>query len=183
MEEEVKDRFEAEVILKKHGIHVAGKPPGELFMQSARLGLSSIFNYFKKSVPLEYKNKFNDTVFHYAAKGGNSEMVQFLLSSGVKQTPNLFGELPIHYAIEEGHKNVYEMLEESNKLDVKDKFGDTILHLAAREGCEDICKLIIGKRRDLVNVLNESGQTPLSNAMETGSLGVAEIIQKAGGKL
>lgn len=183
MEEEVKDRFEAETILKKHGILVAGKPPGELFMQSARLGLSNIFNYFKKSVPLDYKNKFNDTVLHYAAKGGNLEMVQYLLNSGIMQSPNLFGEFPIHYAIEEGHRNIYELLEESNKLDIKDKFGDTILHLAAREGCDDICKLILSKRKDLVNALNESGQTPLAYAMEAGSLGVAEIIQKAGGKL
>lgn len=183
MEEEIQDRFQAEQILKKHGVQVAGKPAGELFMQSARLNLVNIFNYFKKTVPIDYRNKFNDTVFHYAAKGGNVEMVQFLIANGAKQSHNLFGELPIHYAVEEGHKPVFEILVESNQIDCRDKFGDTLLHHAAREGHEDICRIILKRRRDLVNVLNETGQTPLSYAMEAGALGVAEIIQKAGGRL
>jgi ankyrin repeat protein len=182
MEGEVQDRFQAEQILKKHGIQVAGKPAGELFMQSARLNLINIFNYFKKSVPLDYSNKFNDSVLHYAAKGGNVEMVQFLISS-VKQTPNLFGELPVHYAIEEGHKQVFEILAENVPVDVRDKFGDTLLHLAAREGHDEICRILLRKRRELVNAVNETGQTPLAYAMEAGALSAGEVIQKAGGRL
>ncbi|OMJ76730.1 hypothetical protein SteCoe_23844 [Stentor coeruleus] len=183
MEEEIKDRFEAEQILKKHGVMVGGKPAGELLMQSARLNLMKIFNFFAKTVPLDYKNKFNDSILHYAAKGGNAEMVQFLISNQIIQTPNLFGELPIFYAAEEGHVNIIELLFDPVIITVRDKFGDTILHFAAREGHDDACKFIIRKRKDLVNAANENGQTPLNYAMENGYLSVAEILQKAGGKM
>ena len=183
MEEEIKDRFEAEQILKKHGVHVVGKPAGELLMQSARLSISSIFYFFAKVVPLDYKNKFNDTVLHYAAKGGNLEIVQFLLSNNAIQTPNLFGEYPIFYAAEEGHVALIDLLLQPGIADRRDKFGDTILHFAAREGHEDACKLIIRRRKDLLNAVNESNQTPLGYAMEYGYLTIAEILQKAGGKM
>ena len=183
MEEEIKDRFQAEQILKKHGVQGVGKPAGELLMHSARLGILKLFEFFIKTVPLDYKNKFNDTVLHYAAKGGNAEIVQFLLQNNVQQIPNLFGELPIFYAVEEGHSLVVEMLANHSTLAVRDKFGDTVLHFAAREGHEDVCRMILKKKRDLVNVANENGQTPLAYAMESGNLSVAEILQKAGGKM
>ena len=183
MEEEIKDRFDAEQHLKKHGIHVVGKPAGELMMQSARLGLVPIFHFFAKTVPLDYKNKFNDTLLHYAAKGGNIEIVQFLLRNHIAQTPNLYGEFPIFYAAEEGHSLIVELLFQPGIADIQDKFGDTILHFAAREGYEDVCKLIIRKKKDLVNVTNENNMTPLAYAMEYGNLNIAEILQKAGGKM
>lgn len=183
MEDAIKDRFDAEQKLKKHGVHVVGKPAGELMMQSARLGLQDMFYFFTPNVALDYKNKFNDTIFHYAAKGGNVELIEYLLSHNVAQTPNLFGETPIFYAVEEGHINAVNILLNSSVVDIRDKFGDTILHCAAREGHEDICKAILRKKKDLINATNENNQTPLAYAVENGHLGIAEILQKAGGKM
>lgn len=183
MEIEIKDRFEAEQELKKHGVQVVGKPAGELLLHSARLSIHSIFYFFAKIVPLDYQNKFNDTVLHYAAKGGNPEIVQFLLSNNLQQTPNLFGEYPVFYAAEEGHTAIVDLLLQPGIGEIRDKFGDTILHFAAREGHEDTCKLIVRKKKDLVNVANESNQTALACAMDCGNLNIAEILQKAGGKM
>jgi ankyrin repeat protein len=183
MEEEIKDRFEAEQLFKKHGVHGVGKPAGELLMHSARLGIMKLFVFFMKTAPLDYRNKFNDTVLHYAAKGGNAEIVRILVQNNIPQTANLFGELPLFYAVEEGHVQIVEMLGNGEMIAVKDKFGETVLHFAAREGHEEVCRMILKKKRELVNVENENGVTPLGAAIEAGNLNVAEVLQKAGGKM
>lgn len=183
METEIKDRYEAEQLLKKHGVQVVGKPAGDLLMHSARLSIHSTFYFFAKNVPLNYCNKFLDTVLHYAAKGGNLEIVQFLLSNNVAQTANLFGEYPVFYAAEEGHTNIVDLLMQSGIAERKDKFGDNLLHFAAREGHEETCKLLVKKKKELINAVNDTNQTPLGYAMEYGNLNIAEILQKAGGKM
>ncbi|CAG9314238.1 unnamed protein product [Blepharisma stoltei] len=184
MDEVIKDRLHAEQILKRHGVQVGAKAAGELMMHSARLGLRNILEFFGRTVQVDYKNKFHDTLLHYAARGGNIDIVRQLIELGVSPLArNLFNETPLFYAAEEGHVDVVEVLSEYGGIDYQDKFGDTALHFAAREGNEAICVILLRKARNVVNIANDNNQTALSYALEQGYLDVAKTIERYGGRV
>lgn len=184
MDEVIKDRLHAEQILKRHGVQVGAKAAGELMMHSARLGFRNLIDFFGRTVHVDYKNKFQDTLLHYAARGGHLDIVRQLIELGVSPlAKNLFNETPLFYAAEEGHSEIAELLTEFGGLDNKDKFGDSALHFAAREGHEAVCVVLLRKARWIVNIANDNNQTALSYALEQGHLDVAKAIERYGGRV
>ena len=81
--EVLQSRLEAEAALRKVGVHVLGKAGGEIMLLSACNGLISVIKFFAPNVPLTYKNSFDDTLLHYAAKGGQAKMTLYLLKKGL----------------------------------------------------------------------------------------------------
>ena len=89
--------MQAERILKREGVRVAGKPQGDLMLHAARLGLVKVVEFFAKNVSVEYRNKMQDSLLHYAARGGQLELVTDLLDTGMNhQAMNLFNEREGH---------------------------------------------------------------------------------------
>ena len=184
MDEEITDRMHAERILKKNGVEVTAKPPGELLMQAARLAKLNIVKFFTETVSPSYKNKFEDTPLHYAAMGGDSETIRHLLNWGNDPLAlNLYGETALFYAAEEGHTQALEVLASYGGLQIQDKFGETPLHFAAREGHLNACVLLLEKAPELLNVLNEEEKTPLSYALSQGHIDLARHLESLGGRI
>lgn len=46
-------------------------------------GLISVIKFFSANISLTYKNSFDDTLLHYAAKGGQAKMALYLLQKGL----------------------------------------------------------------------------------------------------
>ena len=81
--ESIMSRLEAEAALRKVGVHVLGKSGGEIMLLAACHGLISVIKFFAPQVNLSYKNTFDDTLLHYAAKGGQAKMTLYLLLKGL----------------------------------------------------------------------------------------------------
>jgi len=181
--EEVKDRLHAERLLKREGVRVAGKPQGDLMLHAARLGLIKVVEFFAKSVSVEYRNRMQDSLLHYAARGGQRELVSDLIDTGINPLIlNLFNETPLMNAAEEGHVEVVKKLLERGGTRLQDKFGDTALHFAAREGHQEVCHEILRKDYEMINMLNDQKQTPLAYAYSSGHLDTAKLLERYGGK-
>ena len=97
--------------MRKVGVHVLGKSGGENMLLAACHGLISVIKFFAPQVNLSYKNSFDDTLLHYAAKGGQAKMSLYLLLKGSDpQSQNKFNETPIFLAAEAGHLDVVNIL-------------------------------------------------------------------------
>lgn len=109
--EPIQSRLEAEGALRKVGVHVLGKSGGEIMLLAACHGLISVIKFFAPQVAITYKNSFDDTLLHYAAKGGQAKMSIYLLLKGLDpQDQNKFHETPIFLAAEAGHLDVVNIL-------------------------------------------------------------------------
>jgi len=152
-------RLDAEALLRKKGIHVLGKPPGELMLLAAQQGLLSVIKSFKGTdTPMTYKNNFRDTLLHFAAKGGQTKAMWYLLREGLDvNAVNKFEETALFMASEEGHLDVVKILCRQKAINLlhQDKFGDTALHFAAREGYVDICDYLLRKEKGLLKIKNQ----------------------------
>lgn len=81
--EVLQSRLEAEAALRKVGVHVLGKGGGEIMLLAACHGLISVIKFFAPQIAITYKNSFDDTLLHYAAKGGQAKMTLYLLLKGL----------------------------------------------------------------------------------------------------
>lgn len=178
------NRGSAEEVLRWAGYAVSGKSSAELMLLSARAGMMTTLQFFKTSVGFAYKNKIEENVLHYAAKGGHPNVVKYLLAERLNPLePNGFGELPIFCAVEEGHLEVVRVLSRVSPLDHVDKFGDTILHLASREGHREIAEYLLSRNRGLMAIANPDNKTSMDLAFECGYLELAKMYQIYGAKL
>ena len=178
---EIKSRLDAEASLRKQGIHVMGKPSGELMLLAARVGIITIIKGLEtSSATLDYVNDFEDSLLHYAAKGGQIKTVYYLLLRGVPpNVENRFGETPIFMAAEEGHLEVMNIFfhDKETNLNHIDIFGDNALHFACRNGQAEVCDFLIKKGSLLHHVKNQTGQTPLDYALENGQSSAAACLR------
>jgi ankyrin repeat protein len=162
-------RIEAEAALRKVGVHVLGKPGGEIMLLAACHGLISVIKFFAPQVNINYKNSFDDNLLHYAAKGGQSKMTLYLLLKGLDpQSQNKFMETPIFLAAEAGHIEVVNILAKDPRtnLEHQDKFGDTVLHFAARDGQLEVTDFLMKKNKKLARIKNQEGKTALTYAID-----------------
>mmetsp|Transcript_27644 Transcript_27644/g.49908 ORF Transcript_27644/g.49908 Transcript_27644/m.49908 type:complete len:212 (-) Transcript_27644:2699-3334(-) len=177
------NRSTAEEVLKWAGVAVSGKSSQDLMLHSARVGMLSTLQFFKNTVGLAYKNRIEENVMHYAARGGQVAVINYLLAERMSPVEsNGFGELPIYAAVEEGHLEVVKLLSRVSPLDQPDKFGDTILHLASREGHKEIVEYLLSKNRALMNIANPDNKTPMAVAFESGHLDLVKMYQLYGAK-
>jgi hypothetical protein len=66
----VESRLEAESILRKVGIHILGKNPGEIMLMAASHGFINVIKFLEcGQFPIHYQNAFGDSLLHFAAKG------------------------------------------------------------------------------------------------------------------
>lgn len=167
--ETLQSRLEAEAALRKVGVHVLGKSGGEIMLLAACHGLISVIKFFSPQVNITYKNSFDDTLLHYAAKGGQAKMTLYLLLKGLDpQCQNKFNETPIFLAAEAGHLDVVNILAKDSRINMEhqDKFGDTVLHFAARDGQLEICDFLMKKNKKIARIKNQEGKTALSYAID-----------------
>ncbi len=164
-------------------IHIDRKTEREFF-------LSLRSNNFKKAeelissgkVPVDFRNKFDQTPLYYAVDANNTEFAKFLIEHGAEvNARDYFGFTPLHEAVVRGSYNVAKLLiEEGANVNAKDKYGYTPLHLAAIYNRPKLAELLIKHGAD-VNAKDNYGNTPLHYCGTTpGTVRVAKVLLENG---
>lgn len=152
--------------------------------------LSLRINNFKKAeelissgkVPVDFRNKFDQTPLYYAVDANNTEFAKFLIEHGAKvNAKDYFGFTPLHEAVVRGSYNVAKLLiEKGADVNAKDKYGYTPLHLTAIYNRPKMAELLI-KHGALINAKDNYGNTPLHYCGTTpGTVRVAKVLLENG---
>ncbi|KAG2395919.1 uncharacterized protein HKW66_Vig0067050 [Vigna angularis] len=119
---------------------------------------------------LRIKNERDNTALHFAASIGSRKMCEYIASdeASLLSMRNVDGETPLFLAALHGRKEAFLFLHYRYTSDNTDRYsycrrydGDTILHSAIAGDYFDLAFQIIHLYGDLVNLVNESGLTPL----------------------
>ncbi len=133
-------------------------------------------------VPVDFRNKFNQTPLYYAADADDPQFAKFLIDHGADiNAKDFFGITPLHEAVIRGSYKVAKLLiEKGAKVNAKDNYGYTPLHLAAIYNRPKIAKLLIEKGAK-VNAKDNYGNTPLHYCGTTfGTAPVAKVLLENG---
>ncbi|ODA30532.1 hypothetical protein A6X21_05735 [Planctopirus hydrillae] len=84
-------------------------------------------------------------------------------------------------AVEFGDREYAELLLDAPdvNIDAQDLAGTTILMLASSYGHVELLQIILGRGAD-PNLQDKQGRTALQRAIESGHLGVVELLKQAG---
>jgi len=133
-------------------------------------------------IPVDFRNKFDQTPLYYAADADSVEFARFLVEHGAKvNARDFFGITPLHEAVIRGSYRVAKFLiEKGADVNAKDNYGYTPLHLAAIYNRPGIAKLLIEKGAK-VNEKDNYGNTPLHYCGTTpGTAPVAKVLLENG---
>lgn len=142
---------------------------------------------------LDYQDTCGQSILFWATKNHHLHVVNFLISRGAnlniapKITPH-YECPPLFWAIKLGFSDIAEALilagatldAPFRSLKVGYNQGLQPIHLAAREGMVVILKLLLEKKRELVDALDDMGQTPLIHAAMNGHLSAVKYLIDAG---
>jgi ankyrin repeat protein len=136
-------------------------------------GYDEIFELFiENKVDFNIQNVDGQTPLHYAAN-----KVDFNVRS-------IDGPTPLRYAANNNYRAVVSrLLKLGVKIDIKDERGDTPLHLAVKKNNADIVRVFITSImkstrdiREIVNIQNLNGNTPLHEAMYNKSRDTLQML-------
>ena len=134
---------------------------------------------------VNFQDRFNRTILHYACIHGDFDIVDYLLKAGADPcAQDKLGNNPMHYACENGHLQCVQQLIANSQnpngllqihnnygvtpLSIKTHHGGTILHMACENGDVYVVAKLLEAGAD-TNFSDVSGSTPLS--VRTGSGG------------
>ncbi|RKQ63180.1 ankyrin repeat protein [Thermovibrio guaymasensis] len=133
-------------------------------------------------IPVDFRNKFNQTPLFYAVNNDNVEFAKFLVKHGANvNAKDFFGITPLHQAVISGSYKVAKFLIKNGaEVNAKDNYGYTPLHLAAIYNRPKIAKLLIENGAD-VNAKDNYGNTPLHYCGTTfGTAPTAKVLLENG---
>ncbi len=133
-------------------------------------------------IPVDFRNKFNQTPLYYAADADDADFAKFLIEHGAKvNARDYFGLTPLHEAVIRGSSKVVKVLvEKGADVNAKDNYGYTPLHLAAIYNRAEIAKFLI-KKGAKVNAKDKYGNTPLHYCATTfGTEATAKVLLENG---
>ncbi|KAM0415787.1 hypothetical protein ACHAPT_013248 [Fusarium lateritium] len=143
--------------------------------------LRGINGLFRERIQVDSPDDFNRTPLLYAALNGHVAVVKLLLATG-KANPDWRdsnGVSPLWYAKNSGHEEVVEILSAASrkrKLSELDLGSREPLLNAIRTGDMLIVKPLLDAGKVDLNVLGESGQTPLSVACSSRNARVVTLL-------
>jgi ankyrin repeat protein len=126
-----------------------------------------------------------------AVNGGNMKLVRLLLTykANIELPCGIVSkQSALHYAVRRGHLEIFQLFagkasgqriidadREASHTGVK---FNSLLHLAAGSGNSQLCSSLIERYHYKVDLVGASGQTPLCNAIKSGSHDLARIFVK-----
>ncbi|MFQ6627061.1 hypothetical protein Gotur_005993 [Gossypium turneri] len=124
-----------------------------------------------------------NTALHMAARFGHENLVQEIM----KRQPNLVlksnlkGETPVHVAARGGHWRIVLLFRDSGSngvyiARVRDNYGNTPLHCAVRNDHYLVVWRLADKDRESLLLVNHTGESPLSIAIDLKLAVTAEAI-------
>lgn len=134
------------------------------------------------------KDDRNDSPFLYAGAQGRTEILKLLLAAGADlSSTNRFGGTALIPACHHGHvETVKVLLETSIDIDHVNRLGWTALMETVILGdggptYQEIAQLLLDAGAD-PNIADHDGVTPLAHARRHGYIGIAQVLEAAGGK-
>lgn len=138
-----------------------------------------ITNYLiGKGIPLNSRDANGATAVDYAARRGNIDMMKALLNKGIKPTPNALLLAAQGTRRESNSVELYRYLVDELKLNptVKDKAGNSLLQLVAGKPNQDEVATYLLDKGLNANEATPAGETPLTQAMATGSSSMVALL-------
>ncbi|KAK1327102.1 hypothetical protein QJS10_CPA01g01004 [Acorus calamus] len=115
------------------------------------------------------KNQEGDTPLHEAVRAGYVEVALKLLEwdTAAADEANHAGETPLHFAARGGfYYVVHAMLDVMVPPNLPEASVHTPLHEAVIGGHEDVAKLLIDRRKDMITIADATGRTALHYAAQ-----------------
>ncbi|KAK8341758.1 hypothetical protein V6Z11_A08G189700 [Gossypium hirsutum] len=124
-----------------------------------------------------------NTALHMAARFGHENLVQEIMKRqpSLVLKSNLKGETPVHVAARGGHWRIVLLFRDSGSngvyiARVRDNYGNTPLHCAVRNDHYLVVWRLADKDRESLLLVNHSGESPLSIAIDLKLAVTAEAI-------
>ena len=130
-------------------------------------------------------NGENKNALHVACQRGHARVVAALLQAGFEQRSDMVNALdqanytPLHYACTSRNKEIVSALWATNVVDetLLMKGGIAPIHIAARYGSVGAAEILI-QIRDSLNILDNTGQTPLHYAAKFNQTEIIDFLIK-----
>jgi uncharacterized protein len=120
-------------------------------------------------LPLEFRDKNQNTALHTAVSGNSSKFVDYLLTRGLPiDSRGSGGKMPIHLAAIYSTELIQVLIARKADLNARDMFGNTPLHAAAQMGSTQAVQTLLDLGAD-VDPVNDERETPLHKAIKRGS--------------
>jgi ankyrin repeat protein len=120
-------------------------------------------------LPLEFRDKNQNTALHTAVSSNNLRLVDYLLKRGLPMdSRGSGGQMPIHLAAIYSSEMIQELSARKADLNARDLFGNTPLHAAVKMGSIQAVQALLGLGAD-VDPVNDERETPLHKAIKRGS--------------
>ncbi|KAG8486612.1 hypothetical protein CXB51_020097 [Gossypium anomalum] len=124
-----------------------------------------------------------NTALHMAARFGHENLVQEIMKRqpSLVLKSNLKGETPVHVAARGGHWRIVLLFRDSGSngvyiARVRDNYGNTPLHCAVRNDHYLVVWRLADKDRESLLLVNHTGESPLSIAIDLKLAVTAEAI-------
>ena len=156
-----------------------GKTPLHYCAQS---GSYELFQYFVKlGCDTHLKTNEGENCLHFAAKSGNLTFCKKLFEDYNFSicAEDKLGKNPLHYCIK--HDNLFHFfIKMESDIYLKTKNDESLLHLAAWNGRLHLCKKILGSYKFSVDIIDNSGKSPLHNSVENGHFELFQYFLEMG---
>lgn len=134
---------------------------------------------------LDIKNTQGQTPLQYACMGGNLEIFKYCVSNGIDVNAKIDdGSSIMHWAAYGGNIEIFKYLESKGiDANIKDKDGSPPLFWAASGKRQEMVKYLIGEKKSDINQSDNKGNTPLSSAIQAGSLEISQYLLEKGANI
>ena len=136
-------------------------------------------------VEVNHRNCRGETALWCACERGRLDKVRVLLHSGADRTiTDRSGRTVVHAALTRGHGDLArELLQDSDlKINSRDAAGTGMLHLAVRAKDQEAVICLLNHNAD-VNIVDVSGRTPTSIALDLKLMEILRLLLLHGSKL
>ncbi|KAK3927379.1 Ankyrin repeat, PH and SEC7 domain containing protein secG [Frankliniella fusca] len=171
-----RDNPEAVALLINCGAKVNRKSidgTGPLHMAAARGFIETANILLKHGASVNALDRSDRTPLLLAVSRGLEDMVKLLISHGAKvNVEDILGYTPLCQAVWQQEKEIVSLLLAAG---AKLTHSDRLLHCAILHRCPDIARLLISAG-SIVNLRDDSGDTPLILAARSGQIDVVNLL-------
>lgn len=120
-----------------------------------------------------------------AAENGHFDVVKWLLVNGVTLKPMVnASRAPLLLAVKNGHEDIVaELLDRGAQIDIVTDNKSTLLHIAVKNQHLTVVAKLLKYGKIDINQSNESGLTPLKEALVSGNLDMVKMLLDHGAKI